>query len=312
MNVHKNARLTPHGREHIARQVLSGQRPKAVAQAAGVCPRTIRKWVDRYRVEGLVGLNDRSSRPHRLYRPTPQAVVEQVEVLRRARRTGKQIAAELDLSPATVSRILKRLGLNRIDALEPTKPVHRYERARPGEMIHIDIKKLGRFKTVGHRISGDPSPPFKSRGAGWEFVHVAIDDHSRVAFAKVMANERKGCATAFLKAALGYYESLGIKVERVMTDNGSATGPLRSAGPAGGSASNTSGPRLTVRKPTARPSASSRPRCASGPTRTPIKAHGSAAPSFPSGSIDTIGIGLTQVSMIQLPSADLVCRRTTC
>ena len=142
-------------------------------------------------------------------------------MLRRARRTGKQIAAELDLSPATVSRILKRLGLNRIDALEPTKPVHRYERARPGEMIHIDIKKLGRFKTVGHRISGDPSPPFKSRGAGWEFVHVAIDDHSRVAFAKVMANERKGCATAFLKAALGYYESLGIKVERVMTDNGS-------------------------------------------------------------------------------------------
>ena len=221
MNVHKNARLTPRGREHVARQVLSGQTPKAVSEAAGVCPRTIRKWVKRYRAEGLAGLNDRSSRPHRLYRPTPQAVVEQVEVLRRARHTGKQIAAELGLSPATVSRILKRLGLNRIDALEPARPVQRYERAKPGEMIHIDIKKLGRFRTIGHRISDDRSPPFKSRGAGWEFVHVAIDDHSRVAFAKVMANERKGCATAFLKAALGYYESLGIKVERIMTDNGS-------------------------------------------------------------------------------------------
>jgi transposase InsO family protein len=221
MNVHKNARLTPHGREHIARQVLSGRTPKGVAQAAGVCPRTVRKWVERYRREGPAGLRDRSSRPHRLHRPTAQTVMKEVERLRRVRYTGKQIAAELGLSPATVSRILKRLGLNRIDALEPARPVQRYERARPGEMIHIDIKKLGRFNTVGHRVSGDRSPPFKSRGAGWEFVHIAIDDHSRVAFAKVMANERKSCATAFLKAALAHYESLGIKVERVMTDNGS-------------------------------------------------------------------------------------------
>ena len=114
MNVHKNARLTPRGRERIVRQIESGQTPKAVGLAAGVCPRTVRKWVDRYRREGLAGLRDRSSRPHRLHRPTPQAVVAQVEALRRARHTGKQIAAELCLSPATVSRILKRLGLNRI------------------------------------------------------------------------------------------------------------------------------------------------------------------------------------------------------
>ena len=134
MNVHKNARLTPHGRERIVHQVQSGQMPKAVAQAAGVCPRTVRKWVDRHRREGLAGLSDRSSRPHRLRRPTPPAVVEQVEALRRGRRTGKQIAAELRISPATVSRILKRRGLNRIAALEPAAPVHRYERARPGEM----------------------------------------------------------------------------------------------------------------------------------------------------------------------------------
>jgi transposase InsO family protein len=221
MNIHKNARLTPIGRERLAGLVLSGQTPKAVSEAAGVCPRTVRKWVDRYRREGLAGLCDRSSRPHRLRKPTPQAIVEQVEAQRRQRRTGKQIAAELGLSPATVSRILKRLGLNRIDALEPAAPVRRYEREKPGEMIHIDIKKLGRFDRIGHRITGDRRGQSNSRGVGWEFVHVAIDDHSRIAFAKVMGNERKRCATAFLKAALAYYASLGIKVERVMTDNGS-------------------------------------------------------------------------------------------
>jgi transposase InsO family protein len=221
MNVHKNARLTPHGRERIVRQVQSGRTPKAVAQAAGVCPRTVRKWVERYCREGLAGLRDRSSRPHRLYRPTPVAVVEQVEALRRHRRTGQQIAAELGVSPATISRILKRLGLNRIDALEPAAPVRRYEREKPGEMLQIDIKKLGRFNKVGHRITGDRTGQSNSRGVGWEFVHVAIDDHSRIAFAKIMGSERKRSATAFLKAAIAYYQSLGIKVERVMTDNGS-------------------------------------------------------------------------------------------
>ena len=124
----------------------AGRRRRPSREAAGVCPRTVRKWVERYRREGLAGLTDRSSRPHRLHRPTPQHVVEQVEALRRQRRTGKQIAAELGISPATVSRILKRLGLNRIAALEPAEPVRRYERAQPGEMIHIDIKKLGRFE----------------------------------------------------------------------------------------------------------------------------------------------------------------------
>jgi transposase InsO family protein len=221
MNVHKNARLTSFGRERIALQVASGQTPKAVAEAAGVCPRTVRKWVARYRREGLAGLYDRSSRPHRLHRPTSQAVVEQVEVLRRQRRTGKQIAAELHISPATVSRVLTRLGLNRISALEPATPVRRYERQKPGEMIHIDIKKLGRFNKIGHRITGDRTGQSNRRGAGWEFVHVAIDDHSRIAFAKVMPNEKKRSATTFLKAALAYYESLGVKVERVMSDNGS-------------------------------------------------------------------------------------------
>jgi transposase InsO family protein len=220
MNIHKNARLTPAGRERIVRQIASGQTPEAVSQAAGVCPRTVRKWVERYRREGVAGLQDRSSRPHKLYRLTPATVVAQVEALRRQRHTGKQIAAELRISPATVSRILKRLGLNRIGALEPAPPVRRYEREKPGELIHIDIKKLGRFARAGHRATGQRQG-CRNEGAGWEFVHVAIDDHSRLAFARIMANEKKRSATAFLKAALAYYESLGIKVERVMTDNGS-------------------------------------------------------------------------------------------
>jgi transposase InsO family protein len=225
MNVHKNARLTPHGRERIVRQVMSGQRPAAVGEAAGVCPRTVRKWVERFLREGVEGLQDRSSRPRRLYRPTRADVVERIGMLRRQRLTGKQIANETGVSPATVSRILKRLGLNKASALEPTEPVRRYERERPGEMIHIDIKKLGRIDGVGHRITGDrrgqSNLRSRGKGPGWEYVHVCIDDHSRIAFAQVMPNERKQSAVAFLKAALAYYASLGIKVERVMTDNGS-------------------------------------------------------------------------------------------
>jgi len=220
MNIHKNARLTPSGRERIVRQIESGPTPESSARGAGVCPRTARKWLDRYRREGLVGFQDRSSRPHRLYRPMPQHIVDEVERLRRLRFTGKQIAVELAISSATVSRILKRLGLNRIDALEPAIPVQRYERAKPGEMIHIDIKKLGKFKRAGHRVTGTRQE-CRTVHAGWEFVHVAIDDHSRVAFAKIMASESKRCATSFLRAAVAYYASLGIKVERVMTDNGS-------------------------------------------------------------------------------------------
>jgi transposase InsO family protein len=195
--------------------------PQAVAQAVGVCPRTLRKWFKRYRQEGLAGLADRSSRPHRLNRPTPQEVVERIGALRRQRLTGQAIAAEVGVSPATVSRVLKRLGLNKLKMLEPAEPVRRYEREHPGELIHIDIKKLGKFNRIGHRISNDRSGPNKSRGAGWEYVHVCIDDASRIAVSKVMENERKECAVVFLKAAIAYYESLGIKVQRVMTDNGS-------------------------------------------------------------------------------------------
>jgi transposase InsO family protein len=222
MNVHQNARLTPRGRERIVRQVESGETPEAVAEAVGVCPRTVRKWVDRYRREGLAGLQDRSSRPHRLHRPTPQAVIEEIERLRRQRWTGKQIAVQVGASPATISRVLRRLGLNKLSALEPAEPIRRYEREHPGELIHLDIKKLGRIGSVGHRITGRQTGVVNRHlGIGWEYVHVCIDDASRIAFVQVMANQRKESAVAFLEDAIAYYAKLGVRVERIMTDNGS-------------------------------------------------------------------------------------------
>jgi transposase InsO family protein len=225
MDIHKNARLTPFGRGHLVNMVLSGQTPKAVSEAVGVCPRTVRKWVRRFKEGGWAGLHDRSSRPHRLRQPTPQPVIERIEVLRRQRWTGAAIAAELGVSPATVSRILRCLGLNKLSALEPAEPIRRYEREQPGELIHIDIKKLGKIDGIGHRITGDrrgqSNRRSRGQGLGWEFVHVCIDDASRIAFSRVMKDEKKASAVAFLKAAVAYYASLGIKIQRVMTGNGS-------------------------------------------------------------------------------------------
>ena len=226
MNVHKNARLTPFSRAEVARRVLQkNQPPGRVAAAFGVSVHTVGKWVRRWQVEGAAGLNDRSSRPRKLHPPTPPEIVMQIGALRRRRFTGKQIAKKTGVSPATVSRVLKRLGLSRIRDLEPAEPVRRYQRENPGELIHIDIKKLGRFARVGHRITGDrhgqSNLRAKGQGPGWEFVHVCIDDASRIAFTRIMPNEKARSATAFLKASIAYYESLGVKVARVMTDNGS-------------------------------------------------------------------------------------------
>ena len=222
MNIHQNARLTPRSRAELVRRVLvEGQAPVAVAAAMGVTRKTVGKWIARFEAQGPAGLVDRSSRPHRLYRPTPEATAERIEALRRQRWTGEQIAQQTGVSPATVSRVLQRLGLSRMKDLEPAVPIIRYERKTPGEIIHIDIKKLGRFDRVGHRITGDRTSQSNSRGIGWEFVHVAIDDASRIAFSLIMPNEKKESATAFLKAALAYYQSLGVTVARVMTDNGS-------------------------------------------------------------------------------------------
>ena len=168
MDIHKNARLTPHSRAELVRRVLKeGQTPKAVATAFGVCTKTVRKWVGRFQAEGPQGLQDRSSRPYRLHQPTPEPIVRQIEALRRERRTGQQIAAEVGVSLATVSRVLRRLGLNKLKALEPAEPVKRYQRDRPGEILHIDIKKLGKFSRTGHRITGNRKGQSSTRGIGW-------------------------------------------------------------------------------------------------------------------------------------------------
>ena len=222
MNVHKNARLTPHSRAELVRRVLVlGQAPMSVATDMGVSARTAAKWVARYRSEGAAGLADRSSRPYRLPRTTPPATVEMIEALRRRRLPGRQIAALTGVSPATVSRVLRRLGISRLRDLEPAEPVRRYQREHPGELIHIDIKKLGRFNRVGHRITGHGTSRSTSCRMGWEFVHVCIDDASRLAFSRIMPDEKKETAIAFLHDALAYYAGLGVTVTRVMTDNGS-------------------------------------------------------------------------------------------
>jgi transposase InsO family protein len=222
MNMHKNASLTPKGREAMVRSVVDG----GLSYSAAACQfhttaKTVAKWVRRFRAEGVDGLHDRSSRPHSSPSQTSPATCAVIEALRRQRHTGKQISAEVQVSPATVSRVLRRLGLNRIRDLEPAEPVRRYERAAPGEIIHIDIKKLGRFDKIGHRITGDRTGQSNSRGVGWEFVHVCIDDNSRVAFSQIKPDEKATSAVPFLKAAVAYYKSLGVTVARVMTDNGS-------------------------------------------------------------------------------------------
>jgi transposase InsO family protein len=215
----------------MVRRVLDErQTPKAVATAFGVDIKTGGKWVARFKAQGAAGLQDRSSRPHRLREPTPPETVEQIVALRRQRFTGQQIAQQTGVSPATVSRILRAARLSRMKDLEPPEPVIRYEREHPGELIHLDIKKLGRFEAEGHRVTGDRQAG-RSRGAGWEFVHVCIDDASRLAFSQIHPDETKQSAVPFLKAAIAYYASLGVKVSRVMTDNGSCyiSGDFRKA-----------------------------------------------------------------------------------
>jgi len=205
----------------MVRRVVAGEAPQAVASAFSTTVKTVSKWVSRFLAEGCGGLEDRSSRPRRLRKPTPPEVVEQIITRRRQRFCGQQIAKEAGVSPATVSRILRSVRLSRARDLDPLAPIVRYERKAPGEMIHIDIKKLGRFEKPGHRVTGDRIGQSNNRGVGWEFVHVCIDDHSRVAFSQIHPDETKESAVPFLKAAVAYYASLGVTVSRVMTDNGS-------------------------------------------------------------------------------------------
>jgi transposase InsO family protein len=221
MKLHSNAKLTPKGRLELAHSVTrQGMTLIAAAAAFKVSVRTAGKWVSRFKLDGPQGLQDRSSRPNKLRAPTPPRVIKRIEQLRRQRMTGDRIAELTGVSSSTVSRVLKRLGLSRLSALDPEEPARRYEHASAGDHLHQDTKKLGRILKPGHRVTADRS--VRSRGAGWETVFVAVDDHSRVAYAELAADETVPSAIAFLEAAVRYYASLGIAIRRVMTDNGSA------------------------------------------------------------------------------------------
>lgn len=221
MNVHKNARLTPSGRALLAYRVSQGWTARAAAEAAGVSVRTAHKWIGRHRGGGERRHHDRSSAPRRCPRRTSPERVAQIERLRRQRMTGPAIAWTLGLPRSTVGAVLRRLGLGRLANLDPKPAVVRYERSLPGEMIHLDIKKLGRFNVEGHRVTGDRRKGC-SRHAGWDFLHVCVDDASRLAYTEVLPSERKEDTAAFLERALAWLGRHGVNVERVMTDNGSA------------------------------------------------------------------------------------------
>ena len=203
MDIHQHARTTPASRAELVACVLDDQLPVSlVAAAAGVCPRTVRTWIARYQAEGPDGLADRSSRPHRQPRATPKHAVASITALRLQRQPGIQIARTVGVSPATVSGVLRRAGLHRRDALEPAPPVHRDERERPGELLHLDVKELARFQQPGHRVTGNRRQC--TPGAGWDFVHVRIDDHSRVGYAQIYSDETGDRVTDVLKAVVAY------------------------------------------------------------------------------------------------------------
>jgi transposase InsO family protein len=234
MKLHANAPLGPKGRAIMVRRVLEeGIALTEAAEAAGVSARTAGKWVRRYRTEGEAGLLDRSSAPRTVHNATAPDRVEAIAALRRLRLTGPEIAETLEMATSTVSAVLKRIGLGKLSRLEPAEPIRRYERSRPGELIHIDVKKLGRIGPhgAGHRMLGRKSRRTKTkvdadgvnrRQIGWECVHVCVDDATRLAYVEVLPDEKATTAIGFLRRALAFYRSHGIEVERLMTDNGAA------------------------------------------------------------------------------------------
>ena len=229
MKVHANAPLGPKGRETMVVRVLEQGWSRAQAAAApGVSERTCSKWIKRYLAEGVAGLLDRSSAPRSIPHRTPDELVEVVVLLRKLRMTAAEIALCLGMALSTVSAVLLRVGLGKLSRLEPPEPPNRYERGRPGELVHVDIKKLGRIVGVGHRITGlrktkDATRRYqRAHGGrpGWEFVHVCVDDATRLAYVEVLGDEKAATAVGFLRRAVAFYASYGIHVQGVMSDNG--------------------------------------------------------------------------------------------
>ncbi|WP_280151833.1 IS481 family transposase [Piscinibacter sp. XHJ-5] len=222
MNTHKNARLTYLRRlEMVQDMTARGLSPSQAGALHGVSAVTARKWLARYLADGPQGLLDRSSRPAKSPRAIEPRVALAIVELRRKLFLQGTIASYMGVSKATVSRVLRRAGLSRLSDLQPVEPVQRYEREAPGELLHIDIKKLGRIERAGHRVTGDRGGRIRD-GVGWEYVFVAVDDHSRIAFTQIHPDERKQSAVAFLHAAHAYYAQLGVSIQRLITDNGAA------------------------------------------------------------------------------------------
>jgi len=220
MNTHKNARLTFIRRMQLVRSILDQDLDPAIAAAQqGVSAPTARKWLGRFLAEGEAGLVDRSSRPRRSPRSINPSQALLIVELRHRMLTQARIARSVGVSVATVSRVLKRAGISKLSDLMPAEPIVRYEHANPGDLLHIDTKKLGRIERLGHRITGDPRD--NTNGAGWEYLFVGVDDHARIGFTQMHRHEEGRNAAAFLRAAVAYFASLGVTLRRVLTDNGS-------------------------------------------------------------------------------------------
>ena len=225
MKIHANAPLGPRGRERmVVRVIEQGWSLAGAAEAAGVSERTCAKWVARYRRDGRAGLVDRSSAPNVIPHRTPDELVAAIAALRRLRMTAAEIAMCLGMARSTVSAVLARIGLGKLSRLEPPEPPNRYQRRHPGELLHIDVKKLGRIPAGGgHRYTGHGPGRHHGKGkGGWEYVHVCVDDATRLAYVELLADEQTITVLGFLARAIAFYKRHGIRVERVMTDNGSA------------------------------------------------------------------------------------------
>ncbi len=314
MKLHRNAKLSVKGRELLVDRVLgAGWSLAAAAEAAGVSDRTARKWRARHRVEGRDGLLDRSSAPKIVANRTEERRVEVIAALRRLRLTGAEIAETLGMALSTVSGILTRIGMGKLGRLG-LEPAQRYERARPGELIHIDVKKLGRIhQGAGHRFAGKPGQR-RAAGSradaegsrrnlvGWEYVHVCIDDATRLAYVEVLDNEKATTAIGFLRRAVAHFASYGITTERLSPTTARPTDPPSTRSPAAPSASVTSAPGPTDPRPTAKSNGSSAPCSAAGPTAPSTAQAPNATPPSPAGSTRTTPDDHTAPSATSHPS----------
>jgi transposase len=267
MKVHSNAPLGPKGREIMVVRVLErGWSRTEAALAAGVSDRTCSKWIARYLAAGPAGVLDRSSAPRTIPRRTPQELVDVIVALRRLRMTGAEIAFCLGMALSTVSAVLLRVGLGKLSRLQPPEPPNRYERRHPGELVHVDVKKLGKFAGVGHRISGQRQSQTANRRArrhgapkGWECVHVCIDDTTRLAYVEVLADETAPMAAGFLRRALAFYARHGITVKPSSPTTGPVIAPRSWRSPVTRCGCATTAHVPTDHAPTAKPNGSSAP-----------------------------------------------------